>query len=54
MYVDYLRGRCVKTTVEIGNDGRVLLETVNRGKAAMKWIARLQGKKLLQAVPDER
>ena len=53
MYVDYLRGRCVKTTVEIGSDGKVLLETVNRGKAALKWIARLQGKKLLQAVPDE-
>ncbi|MEI9942215.1 MAG: hypothetical protein WDO69_33785 [Pseudomonadota bacterium] len=53
MYVDYLRGRCVKTTVEIGSDGKVLLETVNRGKAALKWIARLQGKKLLQTVPDE-
>jgi hypothetical protein len=50
MYVDYLRGRCVKTTVEIGSDGKVLLETVNRGKAALNWVARLQGKKLLKAV----
>jgi hypothetical protein len=43
---------CVKTTVEIGSDCKVLLETVNRGKAALKWITRLQGKKLLQAVSD--
>jgi hypothetical protein len=52
MYVDYLRGRCIKTTVEIGSDGAVRLETVNRGKAALKWITRLQGKKLLQTVPE--
>lgn len=52
MYVDYLRGRCIKTTVEVGSDGMVRLETVNRGKAALKWITMLQGKKLLQAVPE--
>lgn len=50
MYVDYLRGRCVKTTIEVASDGRVRLETVNRGKAALAWVARLQGKKLLQPV----
>jgi hypothetical protein len=50
MYVDYLRGRCIKTTVEVASDGKVRLETVNRGKAAVTWVARLQGKKLLQAV----
>ena len=54
MYVDYLRGRCIKTTVEIGSDGTVRLETVNRGKAALQWITRLQGKKLLEAVPAMR
>jgi hypothetical protein len=50
MYVDYLRGRCIKTTVEVETSGKVRLETVNRGKAALTWIARLQGKKLLQPV----
>jgi hypothetical protein len=50
LYVDYLRGRCVKTTVEVAGDGRVRLETVNRGKAALAWVARLQGKNLLQPI----
>jgi hypothetical protein len=53
MYVDYLRGRCIKTTVEVASDGKVRLETVNRGKAAVTWVAKLQGKKLLQAVTDQ-
>jgi hypothetical protein len=50
MYVDYLRGRCIKTLVAVGSDGKVRLETVNRGKAALTWVAKLQGKKMLQAV----
>jgi len=33
-YVDYLRGQCVKTTVEVSSDGRIRLDTVNRGQAA--------------------
>jgi hypothetical protein len=53
MYVDYLRGRCIKTTVEVASDGNVRLETVNRGKAALTWVAKLQGKKLLQAAPPK-
>jgi hypothetical protein len=50
LYIDYLRGRCLKTTVEIAGDGKVRLETINRGKAATAWVARLQGKKLLERV----
>jgi hypothetical protein len=50
MYVDYLRGRCLKTTVEVGSDGKALVETVNRGRAATRWVDRLRGKKFLQAV----
>jgi hypothetical protein len=50
MYVDYLRGRCVKTTVELSSDGRALVETVNRGQAATRWVDRLRGKKFLKAV----
>jgi hypothetical protein len=50
LYIDYLRGRCIKTTVEVGSNGHVLLETVNRGQAATRWIDRLKGKKFLEAV----
>jgi hypothetical protein len=45
--IDYLRGRCVQTTVEVASDGKVRLETVNRGKSAVAWVTRLQGKQLL-------
>jgi hypothetical protein len=50
LYVDYLRGRCMKTTVEVSSDGKVVLDTVNRGQAATRWVDRLMGKKPLQAV----
>jgi hypothetical protein len=50
LYIDYLRGRCIKTTVEVGSNGHVLLETLNRGQAATRWIDRLKGKKFLEVV----
>jgi hypothetical protein len=50
MYVDYLRGRCVKTTVEVSSDGRIRLDTVNRGQAATRWVDRLKGKSFLKPV----
>jgi hypothetical protein len=49
-YVDYVRGRCVKTDVDIAADGRIVLKTTNRGVAATRWVARLQGKRLLSVV----
>ncbi len=49
-YGDYLRGRCLKTSIEVHPNGKLKLETVNRGQAATRWIERLQGKKLLKAV----
>ena len=52
MYVDYLRGRCVKTTVEVSSDGKARVETVNRGQAATRWVDRLRGKKFLKAVDE--
>lgn len=51
LYLDYVRGRCVKTGIEIDKDGKVLLQTVNRGQAATRWVETLRGKKTLQAVP---
>lgn len=49
LYVDYLRGRCLKTTVDVSSDGHVLRETVNRGQAAT-WLERLRGKGFMRAV----
>ncbi len=51
-YADYVRGRCMKTTIVVRADGSFMLDTVNRGEAATRWIARLQGKKLLRSVGD--
>ena len=53
LYIDYLRGRCVKTSVKVDKDGKVTLQTVNRGQAATRWIENLKGKKTLRAVPTE-
>jgi hypothetical protein len=47
---DYIRGRGIKTRIAVRANGTVKLETVGRGKAALRWLDRLQGKKLLQSV----
>src|SRR5437867_1224930 len=48
---DYVRGRMMKTDVTIFPDGRFTLTTTNRGEAASRWVAQLQGKKVLRRVP---
>jgi hypothetical protein len=48
---DYLRGRSMKTEVTIRPDGTVTLTTWGRGKSALHWLDRLQGKKRIRAVP---
>lgn len=52
-YADYVRGRMLKTSIEIFADGRVVLETQNRGEAATRWVEKLQGKKMLALVAEE-
>jgi hypothetical protein len=47
---DYLRGRCMKTDITVRKDGRVTLSTRNRGQAALRWLDRLQGKKMMTLV----
>jgi len=49
-YADYVRGRCMKTTVEIEKNGKIVVETVNRGEALTRWVAKLQGKKTMGVV----
>lgn len=52
-YADYVRGRMLKTTVIVRRDGTFHLQTINRGQAATRWIATLQGKKPLTIVRDQ-
>ncbi len=47
---DYLRGRRMKTRVVVRPNGTGTLETIGRGKAALRWIARLKGEKPLRAL----
>ncbi len=49
---DYVRGRMMKTTVTVFPDGRFTLTTTNRGEAASRWVAQIQGKRLLHPVPS--
>ena len=48
---DYVRGRSMKTEVTIRPEGTVRLTTWGRGKSALHWLNRLQGKKRVQVVP---
>ncbi len=49
-YADYVRGRMIKTTVEIDMEGKITLETINPGEAATRWVSKLQGKKVIGLV----
>ena len=51
-YADYIRGRRIKTRIAVRANGTVRLETTGRGKAVLRWLERLQGKKLLQLVGE--
>jgi hypothetical protein len=48
--LDYVRGRCVKTSIRVRRDGKVTLETRARGESAVFWVERLKGKKPLGLV----
>jgi len=48
--LDYLRGRCVKTSIRVRRDGTVTLETRGRGQSALRWPELLKGKKRLELV----
>lgn len=48
---DYLRGRSMKTEATVRPDGTVRLTTWGRGKSALHWLDRLQGKKRVQIIP---
>lgn len=47
---DYIRGRRIKTRVAVRSNGTVRLETIGRGKAVLRWLEQMKGKKLLRVV----
>ena len=49
---DYIRGRRIKTRIAVCANGTVRLETIGRGKAALRWLERMRGKKLFQLVGE--
>jgi hypothetical protein len=49
-HADYIRGRRIKTLVVVRSNGTVTAETTGRGMAALRWLERMQGKKLMQVV----
>jgi hypothetical protein len=48
VHLDYIRGRCLKTTVDLMPDGKLRLRTVNRGEAATRWVDYLRGENFLR------
>lgn len=50
-YLDYLRGRCVKTSIDASGEGVIVLQTVNRGQAATRWVDRMRGQRPVKQVP---
>lgn len=51
-HADHVRGRCMKTTIEIDREGTITLETLSRGDAATRWISKLQAKWASPVVQD--
>jgi hypothetical protein len=47
---DYIRGRRIKTRLAVRTNGTVRLETIGRGKAALRWLEQMKGKQLLRVV----
>lgn len=45
---DYVRGRCMKMDITVRPDGRIALATRQRGEAALRWVDRLKGKKMMK------
>ncbi len=38
---DYILGRRVKTRIAVRANGTVMLETIGRGKAVLRWLERM-------------
>ena len=47
---DYVHGRCMKTDIIVRPNGTATLETWGRGQTALRWLDKLQGKKMMGLV----
>jgi len=50
---DYIRGRRIKTCMVARSNGTIMLQTIGRGKAALRWLDQLKGKKLMRLVVND-
>ncbi len=50
VYLDYVRGRMLKTTIDIDAKGNIELLVVNRGSTALRWVDLLRGHRHLAEV----
>lgn len=48
--LDYVRGRSVKTDITVRPDGTATVTTWGRGQSALRWLDKLQGKKMMGLV----
>lgn len=54
IYLDYVRGRMVKTDIDVFADGKVVIQTVNRGRSLGRWLDLLKGRRHLAAVDADQ
>lgn len=47
---DYIRGRSLKTEINVAIDGTVWISTWGRGESLYRWLDLLKGKKTLRAI----
>jgi hypothetical protein len=47
---DYIRGPRVKTRIAVRSNGTITLETIGRGKGALRWLEQQKEKKLMRLV----
>jgi hypothetical protein len=47
---DYVRGRMMKTTVQVRQGGEFVVETRNRHEMALRWLRAVKGKKHLELI----
>lgn len=47
---DYIRGRRIKTAIVVRSDGTITVETIGRGKSALRWLDQMKGKTLMRLV----
>ncbi len=45
---DYIRGRCLKTSILVRPNGTVRIRTRNRGETPLRWLDRFKGKNKLE------